>query len=131
MYEKLNESPETEEEKIRHVDKRKLKNKKEPTERYLKARRMDCNKCGAPNSSIQQHECPAREKKCIECGKLGHYAKCCRSARKINHIADKEACSADEDDWVPERIHSIQQKIHSMEQKGVGTNGTERTTVLH
>ena len=75
MFEKLNKSPETEEEKkIRHVDKIKLKNIKEPTERYSKARRMDCNKCGAPNWS-KQHEGPARGKKCLKCGKLGHYAK--------------------------------------------------------
>ena len=62
------------EKKIRRVDKRKLKNK-EPTERYSKTRRIDCNKCGAPNWS-KQHECPARGKKCIKCGKLGHYANC-------------------------------------------------------
>ena len=113
MYEKLNESPETEEEKkIRHVDKRKLAKKKQ-TERYPKTRRLDCNKCGAPNWS-KQHECPARGKKCAKCGKLGHYAKCCRSMRKINHIADEEAESADEDDWIPDKIHLIQQKINSV-----------------
>ena len=71
MYEKLNESPETEEEKkIRHVDKRKLAKNKEQTERYPKTRRLDCNKCGASNWS-KQHECPARGKKCAKCGKLG------------------------------------------------------------
>ena len=63
MYEKLNESPKTEEEKkIRHVDKRKLTKNKEQTERSPKTRRLDCNKCGAPNWS-KQHECPARGKK--------------------------------------------------------------------
>ena len=37
MYEKLNESPETEEEKkMRHVDKRKMKNNEEQAERYAK-----------------------------------------------------------------------------------------------
>ena len=42
MYEKLNESPETEEKKkTRHVDK-KLTNSKEQTERYPKTRRLDC-----------------------------------------------------------------------------------------
>ena len=55
-----------------------------------------------------------RETKCIKSGKLGHYAKCCRSTRKVNHIADEEADSADEDDWIPDKIHSIQQKIISM-----------------
>ena len=34
--------------------------------------------------------------------------------RKINHIADEEAESADEDDWTPEKILSIQQKTNSM-----------------
>ena len=47
-------------------------------------------------------------------GKLGHYAKCCRSAGKMNHIADEKADSADEYNWIPARIHSIQQKIHPM-----------------
>ena len=111
MYEKLNESPETEEEKkIRHVDKRKLTKNKEQTERYPKTRRLDCNEC----NWSKQHECPARGKKCAKCGKLGHYAKCCRSMRKINHIADEETESANEDDWTPDKIHSIQQKIKSM-----------------
>ena len=113
-YEKLNESPETDEDKkIRHVEKRKLKYGKEHTERNPKtARRLDCNRCGAPNWS-KQHECPAKGTKCAKCGKLGHYAKCCRSGRKINHIAD-EADSADEVEWTPDRIHSIQQKINSL-----------------
>ena len=50
----------------------------------------------------------------MNCGKLGHYANCCRSTRKINHIADEEAESADEDDWTPDKINSIQQKTNSM-----------------
>ena len=53
-------------------------------------------------------------KKCANSGKLGHYAKCSRSGRKINHIADEEAYSADEDEWTPDKIHSIQQKINSL-----------------
>ena len=114
MYETLNESPETEEEnKIRYVARRKLKNIQEPTERHPKTRRLDCNKCGAPNW-FKQHECRARGKKCIKFGNLEHYAKGCRSAGKLNHIADAEAHSADEDNWIPDKIHSIRQKIHSM-----------------
>ena len=34
--------------------------------------------------------------------------------RKINHIADEEAENADKDDWIPDKIHLIQQKINSM-----------------
>ena len=60
LYEKQNESPETEEEKkIRYVDKRKLTKNKQQTERYPKARRLDCSKYGEPNWS-KQHEYPAR-----------------------------------------------------------------------
>ena len=61
----------------------------------------------------KQHECPAIGKKCAKCGKPGHYAKCCRSMKKIEHIAEEED-SADEVDWTPDKIHSIQQKIHSL-----------------
>ena len=86
--------------KIRHVDKRKLMKNKEQAQRYSKLRQLDCNKCGAPNWS-KQHECPARGKKCNKCGKLGHYAKCCRSTSKINHISVEEADSADEVHWIP------------------------------
>ena len=32
----------------------------------------------------------------------------------MNHIAEEEAYSADEDEWTPDRIHSIQQKINSL-----------------
>ena len=111
MYKKFNEPPESEEKKkIRQVDKRKLNNNKEQAERYPKTRRLDCKKYGASNWS-KQHECPARGKKCIKCGKLVHYAKCCRSLRKINHL--EEADSADQDDWIPDKIHSTQQKIDS------------------
>ena len=38
-----------------------------------------------------------KRKKSIKCGKRGHYAKYCRSTRKINHIADEKSYSAYED----------------------------------
>ena len=114
MYEKLNDSPEThEEKKIRHVEKRKLKLTKKQADKNTKFRRMDCNRCGAQNWS-KQHECPARGKKRAKCVKPGNYAKCCRSMKKINHIAEEETNSADEDDWTPNRIHSIQPKVHTL-----------------
>ena len=34
--------------------------------------------------------------------------------RKLNHIADEEAESADEDNWTLDKIHSIQPKINSI-----------------
>ena len=55
MYEKLNESSETEEKKrIRHVDKTKVTKNKEQTERYPKTRRLVCNKCSAPNGTSEE-----------------------------------------------------------------------------
>ena len=60
MYEKLNDSPETEEEKkIRYLNKRKAKSHKEQTDKPTKFKKMDCNRCGATNW-LGQHECPAR-----------------------------------------------------------------------
>ena len=59
---------------------------------------LDCNRCAARNWS-KQHECPAIGKKCAKCGKPGYYAKCCLSMKIINHIAEEETNSADEDDW--------------------------------
>ena len=116
MYEKLNDSPETEEEKkIRYLNKRKAKSFKEQTDKPIKFKKMDCNKCGAPNWS-RQHECPARGKKCAKCEKIGHYAKCCRTNKKINRIQEQETSSAEEDDWSPNTIHCINQKIHSTRQ---------------
>ena len=50
MYEKLNDSPETEEEKkIRYLKKRKTRNIKEPSEKPTKFKKIDCNRCRAPN----------------------------------------------------------------------------------
>ena len=116
MYEKLNDSPETEEEKqIRYLNKRKAKSYKEHTDKPIKFKKMDCNRCGAPNWS-RQHECPTRGKKCTKCDKIGHYAKYCRTNKKINRIQEHGTSSAEEDDWSPNTIHCINQKIHSTRQ---------------
>ena len=49
-YEKLNDSPETEEEKkIRYVNKQKTKATKEQLEKPAKFKKNDCNRRGAPN----------------------------------------------------------------------------------
>ena len=127
MYEKLNDSPETEEEKkIRYVNKRKTKITKEQPERPAKLKKIDCNRCGAPNWS-RQHECPARGKKCAKCGKIGRFAKCCRAKRKVNHLMEGKTSSAGEDDWTPNTIHSVKQKIHST--RSTNNNGPEFFTV--
>ena len=79
MYQKLNDSPETEEEKkIRYVNKRKTKITKEQSKRPAKIKKIVCNRCGAPNWS-RRHESPAGGMKCAKCGDIGHFAKCCRA----------------------------------------------------
>ena len=66
IYEKLNDSPETEDEKkIRYLNKRKSKSTKEPLDKPAKFKKLDCNRCGAPNWSTQ-NECPARGKEMCE-----------------------------------------------------------------
>ena len=55
MYEKLNDSPETEEKKIRYINKRKAKTNKERMDKPTKIKKTDCNRRGAPNWS-RQHE---------------------------------------------------------------------------
>ena len=116
MYEKLNDSPETEEEKkIRYLNKRKAKNHKKQMDKPTKFKKMDCTRCEAPNWS-RQHECPARGKKCAKCEKNGHYAKCCRTNKKVNRIQEHETSSVEEGDWSPNTIQCINQKIHSTRQ---------------
>ena len=126
-YDKLNDSPETEEEKkIRYLNKRKIKPTKEQPEKPTKFKKVDCNRCGAPNWS-RQHKCPARGKKCAKCGKLGHFAKCCRTNKRVNHIMEEETSSANEDDWTPKTIHSVKQKIHST--RSINSNGPDFFTI--
>ena len=99
MHEKLNDSPETEEEKKnRYLNKKKTQANKETGEKPAKCKKVDCNRCGAPNWS-KQHEGPARGMKFAKCGKIGHFAKFCRSNKKKNHIQDEETSSAGEDEW--------------------------------
>ena len=120
MYEKMKESKNSKEEtKIKHVDKKRTYQKLEK-ERQNKFRKVDCIRCGAPKWN-KSHDCPAKTKKCLNCGKIGNYARLCRSKqntdRRIKHNQqDSEATSAEEDNWTPNKIHSINNTVHSWRQ---------------
>ena len=99
MYEKMNDSSETEEEKkIRYLNKRKTGFTKEQPEKPTNFPKTDCSRCGAPNWS-RQLECLARGKNYAKCAKIGHFAKCCRAIRKVKHLMEGETSSMGEDDW--------------------------------
>ena len=120
LYKKMNVSQDSEEEtKIKHED-RKRNYQKPEKEKSNKFRKVDCIRCGAPNWS-KQHDCPAKTKKCLSLGKIGHYDKLYRtkkkSDRKIKHIyRESEATSAEDDYWSPNKIHLITRTVHSTKQ---------------
>lgn len=59
-----------------------------------------CQYCGSQKQHVHK-DCPAREKECFSCGKLGHFAKVCRSAR------DKSAVSGIQRDWPPAQLELV------------------------
>ena len=59
--------------------------------------------------------------------KIGHFAKCCRTNKRINRIQEQETSSAEEDEWSPNTIHCINQKIHSTRQ--VNKDGPDFVTL--
>ena len=87
MCEKLINSPETEEEKrVRHVQKRKNKIHKRSNKREQKVQKNGLQPLRSTPNLSKQHMCPVRRKNCIKCGKMGCYAKCCRSSRSRSNI---------------------------------------------
>lgn len=38
-----------------------------------------CFRCGLPGHTARDRNCPAINRKCDRCGKLGHYRKCCKT----------------------------------------------------
>ena len=115
VYEKRKESKDSEGE-----TKRKRICQKPEREKQNKFRKVDCIRCGTPNWN-KTHDCPAKTKKCLNCGKIGHYAKLCRSKQnsdqRIKHFQhDSEATSAEEDIWTPNKVHSRNKAVHSTKQ---------------
>ena len=59
--------------------------------------------------------------------KESHFAKCCRTSKRVNHIMEEETSSANEHDWTPNTIHSVKQMIHST--LSVNNNGPDFFTI--
>lgn len=48
-----------------------------------------CRNCGSINHATYDSRCKAKGTKCLKCHKIGHWAKVCRSGRKIREVQDK------------------------------------------
>ena len=55
-----------------------------------------CDYCGWEKGHREINDCPARGKQCASCGKMGHYAKVCRSSKSSNHSAQRSSESGRE-----------------------------------
>ena len=120
LYEKMNESRDSEEEtKIKYVD-IKTNYQKPENKKPNKFRKVDCIRCGALEQTTRL---PGKTKKCLKCRTIGHYAKLCWTKqtldRKIKHIVpESEATSAEGDGWSPNKIYHITRTVHSITRDG-------------
>ncbi|KAK2709280.1 hypothetical protein QYM36_013070 [Artemia franciscana] len=68
-----------------------------------------CYNCGGVFS--KSHQCPAKEKSCIECKKMNHFAKMCRSSqRNIHRIETEESSTDTSSQYFLERIQTKEEK---------------------
>ncbi|CAK1594433.1 unnamed protein product [Parnassius mnemosyne] len=61
----------------------------------MRSGNFKCGRCGKATHNIQDPKCPAKEKKCHGCGKVGHYQRCCKTKlnrfkRKIEHEQEED-----------------------------------------
>jgi hypothetical protein len=47
-----------------------------------KPKELTCNKCGFEYPHPKERPCPAKDKACSQCGKVGHFRKVCRNPPK-------------------------------------------------
>lgn len=80
---------------VRSKNKDNFRNNKEVKD-YTEEKRMPkCTRCGNFAHVSQGLPCPAKDKKCNGCGKLGHYQRCCKTKlfqqkRKFNQNQEKD-----------------------------------------
>ena len=125
MFEKINDSTDTEEEKGSVLEYKKTRPTNENRVNQRISRRwivMNAeHQTGHSNTSVPLVE------KCAKYGKKGHFTKCCRSNRKVNHVKEGETSCVLEVDWSPDRTHSLKQKKFSA--RSTNNNGPEFFTI--
>ncbi|XP_063987553.1 dnaJ homolog subfamily C member 7-like [Diachasmimorpha longicaudata] len=78
-----------------------------------------CRNCGGVWKFI--HYCPAEEKTCIGCGKVGHYAKMCRSSNQN----DKNSNNSHYDHRNPKKNYQKNRKACRADNRSAGTSDSE------
>ena len=109
-------------------------NGKPPKENKLRTgiKATPCRNCGGKYPHKQGREsCPAFGQKCLSCGKMNHYARCCLSTKdnkkkKVHYVEDKEKGSSSDDDYV----FAVNKQTSSKQPTTTVTIGKTRVTVL-
>ncbi|XP_026202834.1 uncharacterized protein LOC113153427 [Anabas testudineus] len=65
-----------------HLRSREKKPKTAPATAANTGKYRSCYRCGSTNHMANKPSCPAAKAPCNSCGKVGHFAKVCRSAKK-------------------------------------------------
>lgn len=78
-----------------------FKNEKE-AKKSSNQKSVDCYFCGNNVSSLTKHltQCPAKSVKCHKCGKLGHFAKVCRSKTEVKEVKVEVESDPDNEDTI-------------------------------
>lgn len=65
---------------VRHKTTREISRPTDASRRQVNDQRKPCGNCGF---SHRPRSCPAYGKKCDNCSRIGHFAKCCRSTQRV------------------------------------------------
>ena len=94
--------------KINRVGKYSFKNSKKKGAHNSEGKSAACYFCGmaGPRQDILTHakQCPAKSSLCSNCGKMGHYAKACKSERSVKSV---QSASADDVGLVDESLYNV------------------------
>ncbi|XP_022788129.1 uncharacterized protein LOC111328046 [Stylophora pistillata] len=56
--------------------------------------KRDCFNCGREDHLARDWRCPARGRKCLQCGEIGHFkVKCCKKLAKNSHLGHRQGAT--------------------------------------